>query len=228
MSWLKKLLGKTNTEIGQINKKHDEVILTNTQEEPSYKKYQAMKKLGDRALSSKQYEKAIEFYEKALEYFNIPNHPKYLAALESIKKARNELTFKSGEVQQKVYVQDGMIKPLKIYVRLYSNKQLPDDEWKGIVTKAFAASVDIDPLLKQVFSLAHKSCEFDFTWEYVPYYEKAFQNVVANHRQTFFESLTVSPNPKLCRLFASDVAFQVHERQAQGEVVTVVFGKKLA
>ena len=97
-----------------------------TPEKPSYAKYQGMKELGDRAFSARQYEKAIEYYEKALLAFNIPNHPKYLAVLEGIKKAKKEIAIKSGHVQPKAHVQDGIIKPLKIYLRLYSSKQLPE------------------------------------------------------------------------------------------------------
>jgi hypothetical protein len=199
-----------------------------TADKPSYEKYQAMKKLGDRALSDRQYEKAIESYEKALQYFNIPSHPKYLAVLEVINKAKKELTIKSGNVFPKGYIQDGIIKPLIIHIRLYSNKQLPNDEWNNIVFRAFDASLDNHPQLKEVVDLAVKNCTVHSTWEYVPYYDAAFRNVAANRGQTFFESLIASPNPKLCRLFSSDIAFSVYEQQAQGIIFAAVFGDEMA
>ena len=208
--------------------KDENDILMSTPENLSYENYQGMKKLGDRALSAKQYEKAIESYEKALKYFNIPNHPKYLAVLEGINKAKKELMIKSGNFHAKGYVQDGIIKPLIIHIRLYSNKQLPDDEWNNIVLEAFAASLDIHSQLKGIIDLAGKNCEVHSTWEYSPYVDEAFKNVVANRGQTFFETLIASPNPKLCRLFTSDIAFSVCEQQAQGIIFAVVFGEETA
>jgi len=199
-----------------------------TPENSSYEKYQGMKKLGDRALSAGQYAKAIEYYEKALHYFNIPNHPKYLAVLEGIKKAEKEIAIKSGHVQPKGYVQDGIIKPLIIYIRLYSNKQLPNADWEGIVLRVLAASLDNHPQLSETINLAGENCKTHSSWEYVPYNDEAFQSVVYSRGQTFFESLLASPNPKLCRLFSSDVAFPVYEQQAQGIIFAVVFGDEMA
>lgn len=187
-----------------------------------------MKKLGDRAFSAGQYEKAIDCYEKALRYFNIPNHPKYLAALEGIRKAKKELAIQSGIVQPKSYVQDGVIKPLRIHICLYSNKQLPTDMWNNIVLSALDASLDNHPQLKAIVDLAGESCEVHSTWEYVPYFDAAFKNVAANRGQTFFETLIAAPKPKLCRLFTSDIAFSVYEEPAQGILLAVMFGDEMA
>jgi len=199
-----------------------------TPEKPSYVKYQGMKKLGDRAFSAGQYEKAIECYEKALHYFNIPNHPKYLSVLEAIKEAKKEIAIKSDHAQPKSYVQDGIIKPLAIHIRLYSNKQLPNENWEKIVLRVFTASLDNHPQLSEIINLAGESCETHSSWEYVPYNDEALRGVVDNRGQTFFEALLAHPNPKLCRLFSSDVAFPVCEQQAQGIIVAVVFGDELA
>lgn len=203
-------------------------ILMSTPEKPSYAKYQGMKELGDRAFSAKQYEKAIEYYEKALFAFDIPNHPKYLAVIEAIKKAKKEIAIKSGRFQPKGYVQDGIIKPSKIYIRLYSNKQLLETSSENIVLRVLAASLDNHPQLNEIVDLAGKDCDTLSSWEYVPYDGEAFQNVAHNRGQTFFESLLASPNPKLCRLFSSDVVFPVYEQQAKGTILVVVFGDEMA
>jgi tetratricopeptide (TPR) repeat protein len=199
-----------------------------TSEKPSYANYRGMRKLGDCALSAGQYEKAIEYYEKALLAFNIPSHPKYLAVLEGIKKAKKEIAIKSGHFQPKSYVQDGIIRPLRIYIRLYSSKQLPDTNWEEIVLRVLAASLDNHPQLNETINLAGKNCETHSSWEYVPYSGEAFQNTAFNRGQTFFESLLASPNPRLCRLFSSDVVFPIYEQQTKGTIFVVVFGDEMA
>ena len=195
-------------------------------EKTSYVKFEATKKLGDRAFSAKQYEKAIEYYEKALQFFNIPNHPKYLAVLEDIRKAKKELTIKSGNFQPKGYVLDGIIKPLVFHIRYYSNRQLPENEWEIMVIRALDASLEINPQLKKTVEISGSNSEVHKSWEYVPYFDEAFKNVAENRGQTFFESLVASSNPKLCRLFSSDIAFS-GEHQTKGMIVVVVFGNEM-
>lgn len=199
-----------------------------TPEKTSYAKYQGMRELGDRAFSAKQYEKAIEYYEKALLAFNLPNHPKYLAVLEGIKKAKKEIAIKSGGFQPKGYVQDGIIRPLKIYIRLYSNKQLSETSSENTVLRVLVASLGNHPQLNEIVNLAGKNCQTLSSWEYVPYDGEALHNVAYNRSQTFFESLLTSPNPKLCRLFSSDVVFPVGEQQAKGTILIIVFGDEMA
>lgn len=228
MSWLKSLFGKSSTKADKNDKNIEETTPTRAKEEPSYEKFQAMEKLGHRALAAKQYEKAIESYEKALQYFNIPNHPKYLSVLESIKKAKIQLKRQSGDVQRKSYVADGIIKPHIIYVRLYSSKQIPVEVLDDMLTRSIAASTELNPPLKEICEMADKNAKIDFTYEYVPYSGNEFNNVVENHSQTFTESLIDSPNPKLCRFFSCDVDFEVHDQQAHGTVLVVVFGDELA
>lgn len=199
-----------------------------TPEKPSYPKYQGMKELGDRAFSAKQYEKAIDYYEKALLAFNIPNHPKYLAVLESIKKAKKEITITSGDFQPKAYVPDGVIKPSKIYLRLYSRKQLPETRSENIVLRVFTALLNTNPQLKDIVKLSDRNCEFLSSWEYIPYDYEAFKNVAENRSQTYFESLFANPNPKLCRSFSAEILFSLEEQQVRGALLIIVFGDEMA
>jgi len=191
----------------------------------NYMKFQGMKKLGDRALSAGQYEKAIECYENALYEFIIPNSPQYLAVLESIKKAKNQLSTNSAIVQPKSYVQDGIIKPQIMHIRLYSNKQLPAEEWKEIVLKVLVLSQNDSPQLKETVNLAGENCEAHTSWEYVPYYRSDFKHVASDRATTFFESLVESPNPSLCASFTFDMSLP--DQQAQGMMVVIVFGDEL-
>lgn len=46
-------------------KNHQGKYAIDMPEKPSYEKYEVMKKLGDRASSARQYENAIDYYEKA-------------------------------------------------------------------------------------------------------------------------------------------------------------------
>ncbi len=197
-----------------------------TPEKTSYVKFEGTKKQGDRAFSPKQYEKAIEYYEKALQFFNIPNHPKYLAVLEDIRKAKKALTIKSGKFEPKSYLLDGILNPLVFHIRYYTNRQLPEDEWEIMVLRALDASLEINPQLKKMVEISSSNSEVHKSWEYVPYFDKAFQNVAENRGQTFFESLVASPNPKLCRLFSSDITFP-DQQQTRGKIVVVVFANEM-
>jgi tetratricopeptide (TPR) repeat protein len=202
--------------------------MMNTTEKTSYAKYQGMKELGDRAFSAKQYEKAIEYYEKALLAFNIPNHPKYLAVLESIKKAKKEITITSGDFQPKTYVSDGIIKPSKIYLRLYSRKQLPEIKSENVVLRVFTTLLDTNPQLKDIVKLSDKNCEYLSSWEYVPYDYEAFKNVAENRSQTYLESLFANPNPKFGRSFSAEIFYSLDEQQVRGILLVVAFGDEMA
>lgn len=193
----------------------------------SYPKYQGMRKLGDRALSAGEYEKAIEYYEQALHFFNIPNHPKYLAVLDGIQKAKTELLAKAGASQPKGVVQDGIINSRIIHIRLYSNRQLPSAEWEKVVLSVLASTFDNHPQLKETVALAGKNCQVKTSWEYVPYYDAAFRNVATDRGRTFLESLLASQNPRLCRSFSFEVSYPVYEEQAQGMILAVVFGDEM-
>lgn len=196
---------------------------------PCYEKFQAMKKLGDRAFAAKEYQKAIECYEKARDAFRIPTHPKYLAVIERINRARNELALTAGQEHAPSYVKDGLIRPLSIHIHLYSDTPLPADEWEQIVVGAFTRALDIDLHLKQVFDLSGENCGGKYSWEYIPYPDRHFQEVAINHAQTFFESLCQSSKFRFCKLFSLDVSFPsplITGQSVQGNLVTVVFGNE--
>jgi hypothetical protein len=135
---------------------------------------------------------------------------------------------KAGASQPKGIVQDGIINPRVIHIRLYSNKQLPNVTWEKLVWSVLASSLDKHPQLKATVALAGKGCQSQTSWEYVPYYDAAFRNVASDRGRTFFESLLASQNPKLCRSFSFDVSYPVYEEQAQGMIFAAVFGDEMA
>ncbi len=194
----------------------------------SYVEYQAMKKLGDRAFSAGQFKKAIEYYEKALQVFNIPSHPKYLAVIESIRKAEQGLARSSGSSQPKSVSTDGIINPSAFVICLYVNKLLPDDGWEKYVSKSFDTPLEDHSELKKMFDIAGNDCHYQTTWEFVPYFNAAFKSVAVDRSRTFIESLVLSQKPKLWRTFASDIALSIHDQPAQGLIMVVVFGDELA
>ena len=193
----------------------------------SYAKYEAMKKLGDRAFTSKQFEKAIQYYEQAVQSFNIPNHPKTLAALDGIRKAKNAISARSGNGQPKTLVIDGLVKPLSFHMRLYCNHLLPESKWEDFVIHAFEVSREGIPLLKKMIYAVDTIPEFHHSWEFIPYFQEDFTKVANERSRTFFESLATLPDLPLVKEITADLNIKVNDQPTQAMLFIAVFGKEL-
>ena len=192
---------------------------------PNYTKFQGLEKLGDRAFSAKQYDTALEYYRDSLKEFNIPNNPKYIAVLEKIKEVENQVS-KNPLKATKTNAVDGIIIPTSIQIRLFFNRNPPNEEWDKFVWDAFISSMKNDSDLIKIAKLDNENCKKQISWKKITYFGSAFDNIVIEQAKTFFDSIIADSDSNFFRTFIFDI--NLPRSEAQGKLLVLVLGNNLA
>lgn len=116
-----------------------------TSRQNRYQNFQGLEKLGDRAFKKNQFEKATEYYKKALSFLDT-DHRKYNSTLDKLKNVEQCIYREKYQQNNKktLFLEECIIISDNVFTRLYSSVKLDESDWYNLAGTAFVNVYDSD------------------------------------------------------------------------------------